>query len=268
MSEETVYANLKFQDSDKKENIEKFERCGEKEHDGPPHSQHKPVLILTLLCLLLFVGVGVLGAIFYTTLKREMVKVNKLENTKEELQGNLSLQLMHNINCSKKVGNLSITLQMIATKLCRKLYQKEPEHRCKPCPKESKWYKDSCYSPLHGYKTWQTGEMLCSAQNASLLTIKNKSALEFLKSEKLSNYWLGLSPSKRYMDNMKVNEKIFSFVWSGNGTSDLSKMYCGYISGFYVYFDYCSQEKIVMCEKAAEEVKVESVLSEIPEGRV
>lgn len=30
MSEETVYANLKFQDSDKKENTQKSKRCGRK----------------------------------------------------------------------------------------------------------------------------------------------------------------------------------------------------------------------------------------------
>ncbi|XP_008845635.1 C-type lectin domain family 12 member A [Nannospalax galili] len=264
MSEETVYADLKFQDSEKKENINNFDRCGAKEPTAPPHLQHKSILILTLLCLLLFVGLGVLGGMFFTTLKREMVKLSKLQNTKEELQQNLSVQLMHNINSSKKVRSLSITLQKISTELCRKLYQKEPAHKCKPCPKTSMWYKDSCYSLLDGYENWQNGELLCSSQNASLLTIKNRSALEFVKSENLYNYWLGLSPRKEYINNVKVGDNIFSSVWSERSTSDLKKMYCGYINGMYVYYDYCTQRKLVMCEKAADKVKIESVLSKIP----
>uniref|UniRef100_A0A8C6QNH1 C-type lectin domain family 12, member a n=1 Tax=Nannospalax galili TaxID=1026970 RepID=A0A8C6QNH1_NANGA len=253
MSEETVYADLKFQDSEKKENINNFDRCGAK---APPHLQHKSILILTLLCLLLFVGLGVLGGMFFTTLKREMVKLSKLQNTKEELQQNLSVQLMHNINSSKKVRSLSITLQKISTELCRKLYQKEPAHKCKPCPKTSMWYKDSCYSLLDGYENWQNGELLCSSQNASLLTIKNRSALvrfHVSSCEKGGHFGHFL---------LCIYSKIYSL--SERSTSDLKKMYCGYINGMYVYYDYCTQRKLVMCEKAADKVKIESVLSKIP----
>lgn len=73
MSEEIVYANLKIQDPDKKEETQKSDKCGGKVSADASHSQQKTVLILILLCLLLFIGMGVLGGIFYTTLATEMI---------------------------------------------------------------------------------------------------------------------------------------------------------------------------------------------------
>ena len=58
------------------------------------------------------------------TLKTDMEKLNKLQNFKEELQRNVSLQLMQNTNSSQKIRNLSIKLEEIATKLCHELYTK------------------------------------------------------------------------------------------------------------------------------------------------
>ena len=55
-----------------------------------------------------------------------MRKLNKLQNFKEELQRNISLQLMSNMNSSKMIRNLSVTLQVTATKLCHELYKREP----------------------------------------------------------------------------------------------------------------------------------------------
>lgn len=55
-----------------------------------------------------------------------MEKLKKLQYFKEELQKNVSLQLMHNMNNSKNIMKLSITLQTIATKLCYELSRKKP----------------------------------------------------------------------------------------------------------------------------------------------
>ncbi|XP_036037514.1 C-type lectin domain family 12 member A isoform X2 [Onychomys torridus] len=235
MTEEIVYANLKFQDTDKKENIQKSERCG--------------------------------GRV-YTTLETEMIKSSQLQNIKEELQRNVSLQLMHDLNSSKKIGNLSAMLQKIATQLCRELYKKEPEHQCKPCPKGSKWFKDSCYSKLDGFGTWQKSGMLCSARNASLLKIKNRSELEFVKSEGLHGYWLGLLPRKNYVRSEILNENMFLSVGFERSTYDLHKMYCGYLEGIYVYYTYCTLEKSIICEETASKVQVESVLNDLPQESV
>lgn len=55
-----------------------------------------------------------------------MGRLNELQNFTEELQRDLSLQLVHNTDSSKKIRDLSVTLQKIATKLCHELYSKEP----------------------------------------------------------------------------------------------------------------------------------------------
>lgn len=55
-----------------------------------------------------------------------MRKFKKLQNFKEELQKNVSLQLMYNMDICKKIRNISTTLQELATKLCYELYRREP----------------------------------------------------------------------------------------------------------------------------------------------
>nr|Q504P2.1 RecName: Full=C-type lectin domain family 12 member A; AltName: Full=C-type lectin-like molecule 1; Short=CLL-1; AltName: Full=Myeloid inhibitory C-type lectin-like receptor; Short=MICL; AltName: CD_antigen=CD371 [Mus musculus]AAH94904.1 C-type lectin domain family 12, member a [Mus musculus] len=264
MSEEIVYANLKIQDPDKKEETQKSDKCGGKVSADASHSQQKTVLILILLCLLLFIGMGVLGGIFYTTLATEMIKSNQLQRAKEELQENVFLQLKHNLNSSKKIKNLSAMLQSTATQLCRELYSKEPEHKCKPCPKGSEWYKDSCYSQLNQYGTWQESVMACSARNASLLKVKNKDVLEFIKYKKLRYFWLALLPRKD-RTQYPLSEKMFLSEESERSTDDIDKKYCGYIDRVNVYYTYCTDENNIICEETASKVQLESVLNGLPE---
>ncbi|XP_076796766.1 C-type lectin domain family 12 member A-like isoform X2 [Arvicanthis niloticus] len=209
MSEENVHADLKFQDSAKKEETQTSDKCGGKVSSAASHSHRKTIMILTLLCLLRFIGVVIIGGIFYTTSETEMIKSNQIQSIKEELQRNVSLQLMYNLNNSNKIKNLSAMLQNIATELCQELYNKDPEHKCKPCPKGSQWYKNSCYSEANGYKTWQESVKFCSSQNASLLKVKNKDELEFIKSKNLQDFWLALSPSEDYRDSETLSEKMF-----------------------------------------------------------
>ncbi|KAM5334889.1 C-type lectin domain family 12 member A-like isoform 2-T2 [Glossophaga mutica] len=238
MSEEVTYADLKFQDSSKTEHMQKFDQVGIKVH---------------------------------LTSKREMGKLKQLQNFKEELQKNVSLQLMYNTDICKKIRNISTTLQELATKLCYELYRKEPEHKCKPCPKEWMWHEDSCYKLFKNYDTWQKSGMTCSAHNASLLKIKNKSILEFIKSQDLHNYWLGLSPKKVHTRYKTLDETFISSDWFTRNTSDLNdRMYCGFITNIkYVYYTSCTSQKYTVCEKLANPVKVESTLmTEEPDGRM
>ncbi|XP_054941128.1 C-type lectin domain family 12 member A [Physeter macrocephalus] len=260
MSEEVTYADLKFQDSSKTEEIQEFDRFGIKVPPAASHVWRRRAWALTLLCCLLLIGLGVLGSIY-------MEKLNKLQNFKEELQRNLSLQLMHNKNSSENIWNLSITLQEIATKLCHELYIKNPEHKCKPCPKKWIWHEDRCYIQLTRYETWQKSDKICSDHNASLVKIKNKSMLEFIKFQRLYHYWLGLSPRKDKKDTTILDETIISSDWFTRNTSDLDDwMYCGYIDISYVYHTKCTETKRIMCEKLANPVKIESILmSEVPE---
>ncbi|XP_036924284.1 C-type lectin domain family 12 member A isoform X2 [Sturnira hondurensis] len=238
MSEEVTYANLKFQDSRTIEHTQKFDQAGIKVH---------------------------------LTSKRAMGKLKKLQNVKEELQKNVSLQLMHNMYICNKIRNISTTLQELATKLCYELYRKEPEHRCKPCPKEWMWHEDSCYKLFNNDDTWQNSDMTCSAHNASLLKIKNKSVLEFIKSQRLHDYWLGLSPRKYPTKYKDLDEAFTSLDWFTRNTSDLNDgMYCGFISNTkYVYYSSCTYQKYSACEKLANPVKIESTLmNEEPDGRI
>lgn len=126
MSEEITYADLKLPESRKIENIQEVDRFGTKAPPASSHIWRRTTLTLTLICLLLLIGLGILGSILYTTLKIQTGKLNKLQNVKEELQRNISIQLITNMNKSENIRNLSIALQNLATKLCLELNRKEP----------------------------------------------------------------------------------------------------------------------------------------------
>lgn len=268
MSEEVTYADLNFQDSSKRKSIQEFDTVGIKAPPASSHVWHQRTLALTLLCLLLLIGLGVLGSIFYITLKKEMRKLNKLQNFKEELQRNVSLQLTHSVNSSKRIRDLSVTLQEIATKLCRELYERDSAHICKPCPERWIWHEDNCYLVNKNYETWERSAMFCSAQNASLLMIKNKSVLKFTKSWRLRYSWLGLSPRKDKTNSHILDETIFSSNWFIRNTNDVDDtMFCGYTDTTYVHYTYCTGTMSFICEKLANPVKIENTLrSEIPDG--
>ncbi|XP_055422084.1 C-type lectin domain family 12 member A [Bubalus kerabau] len=263
MSEEVTYADLKFQDSSQTENIQKFVKFEKEDPPVPSHVWRQRALALTVLCLLLLIGLGVLGAIC-------MEKLNKLQNFKEELQRNVSLQLMQNTNSSQKIRNLSIKLEETATKLCRELYTKNKGHKCKPCPKDWRWHDDKCYfvRAYQGQETWQKSDEICSDYNASLLTIKSKSVLEFIKSLMLTNYWLGLSPRTDNPGQRNL-DTIIPLHWFIRNTSVINdEMYCGYVYYASFYYIKCTETKNIICEKLAQSVKTESILmSEVLGGR-
>lgn len=221
-----------------------------------------------LLCLLLFFGLLILAIVFHSTLKAEKGRVNELQNIQEELQKNLSVQLVNNWNSSEQIRNLSAVLQKIATQLCRELYRKNPAHKCQPCPQSWIWHSDNCYL-LNDYQlTWQESEKVCSAQNASLLKIRSRSELEFIKSKPLYDYWLGLSPGKFQKSVEKVGDTIASSAWDIRNTSNLNKMYCGFIYNTYVYYIQCSNTRKTVCQKTARpSLNIESILTNgIPGG--
>ncbi|XP_066109248.1 C-type lectin domain family 12 member A isoform X3 [Saccopteryx bilineata] len=265
MSEEQVtYAELNFQDSSQIQNTQEFDQVGLKAPPAASHVWRQRTLALTLLCLLLLIGLGVLGSMFYLTSKTEKEKLKKLQNFKKELQRNVSLQLMYNVDSFEKIRNLSITLQELTTKLCYELHKREPEHKCKPCPKEWIWHGDSCYITFNNYSTWQMSHMTCSVHNASLLKIKNKSVLEFVKSLSFNYFWLGLSPTPTIINQRykKLDETIISSDWFTGNTNDLNdidRMYCAHVNS-YLYYGSCTEGKHTVCEKLANPVKTESIL--------
>ncbi|XP_006903261.1 PREDICTED: C-type lectin domain family 12 member A [Elephantulus edwardii] len=225
MSEEVTYADLNFQHSSKTENIQNYKNTGKK---------------------------------VYRTTKIEM---EKLQHLKEEFQRNVSLQQMSIMNISK---DHSTILQNIATKLCREIVKNNKEHKCKPCPEKWMWHEDTCYSISEDFQTWQHSENMCSQQNATLLKIKSKSVLEFIKKilKSSSYYWIGLTPTKT--DHYETeSDKIISSPWYERSMQNLNEaIYCGYLYGREnVYSTKCSDKIKYICEKMASPVKVESVLN-------
>ncbi|KAM9671686.1 LOW QUALITY PROTEIN: C-type lectin domain family 12 member A-like [Trichechus inunguis] len=170
MSEEATYEELNFRYSSKTENIQEFDNLEKKALSAPSRVWRRMTWALTLLCLLLLIGLGILGIIFYITSKIEMGKLSELQNLKGELESNISLQQRSNMN-------FSITLQNIATQLCRELCKTPKERKCKPCPETWLWHEDTCYGFFYEMDTWQNSEMRCSSLNASLLKIKSESVL-------------------------------------------------------------------------------------------
>ncbi|XP_004451247.2 C-type lectin domain family 12 member A isoform X2 [Dasypus novemcinctus] len=206
----------------------------------------------------------------YIALKTEMEKVNKLQNIKEELERNVSLQLVSNLNISQKIMNLSSTMQEIATKLCYELYRRQAEHKCNPCPKKWLWHENNCYLLSDDSVTWQESKELCSAEKASLLMIKNKSILEFLKRKRLRGYWLGLSPRNDSPSYQALDEIFVPSKRDMRNTDYISNgIYCGYLDNVYLYFTTCAGQKKFICEKSANPVKIESTLMiKVPEESV
>ncbi|XP_037369151.1 C-type lectin domain family 12 member A-like [Talpa occidentalis] len=196
----------------------------------------------------------------------QMGKLNKLQSFRE-LQQNLSLQVIENMNSSVMIRKLSIILQNMATKLCHQLYKKDSEHKCKPCPKGWLWHEDSCYLQGQESNDWQTSEQECRNLNASLLKIKNKSVLDFIKSQTI-DFWLGLSPSKNYENPKTLKEIISSSDWLINNTNGFSgEMYCGCRYYDQLVYKHCAERENFICEKLADRVKTENTLiNEEPDG--
>lgn len=275
MSEEVTYADLNFQDSSKRKNTKEFEKLEIKDCPAPsriapesfaPAWRHRA---LTVLCLLLLVGLGVLGGMYYITYKMQMKEINNLQGLKSELQRNVSLQMMDNINSTLMTKNLSITLQKLVTDLCRELYRTMKEHKCKPCPKDWIWHDDNCYLLSKTPENWQNSEKKCSVQNATLLTIRSESVLKFIKSQYASyTFWLKLYRPKQAttkLNRIPLNELIKSSDWLVNNTYNFKDQgWCGYFYNHYynnyAYFQNCDVNKNFVCEKLANSVKIESII--------
>uniref|UniRef100_A0A2K6FMH3 C-type lectin domain-containing protein n=1 Tax=Propithecus coquereli TaxID=379532 RepID=A0A2K6FMH3_PROCO len=200
MSEEVTYADLKFQDSSKTENIQELDKFGNKGK-------------------ILMSDIGIIRFEFLIDLS---------------------------------IFNQRYPNKMIIKGFVKTLFK----HKCKPCPKRWMWHEDSCYLLCNDTQPWQESKMACAAQNASLLKINNKSTLDFIKSQRLYDYWLGLSPRKDYVYSYYELDKIFnSSDWEIRNTTDLNERYCGYLRGIYVDYDDCVKGKKMICEKMANPVK-------------
>ncbi|XP_023421059.1 C-type lectin domain family 1 member A isoform X3 [Cavia porcellus] len=139
-----------------------------------PLSTWRPVaLTLLTLCLVLLVGLAALGLVFFQFYQLSNIQ-QAIITEKEERLGNLSQQLQ---SLQVKNKKLVDTLQRVAEKLCRELYNKSGGPRCSPCPEKWKWHGDKCYQFYRESKSWQGCEYFCSAENSTMLKINAQEVL-------------------------------------------------------------------------------------------
>ncbi|XP_023565257.1 C-type lectin domain family 1 member A isoform X2 [Octodon degus] len=137
-------------------------------------SAWRPVaLTLLTLCLVLLAGLAALGLGFFQFYQLSSVQQAIISENEERL-GNLSQQLQ---SLQVKNKKLAETLQRVAEKLCRELYNKSGGPRCSPCPGKWKWHGDKCYQFYQASKSWQGCEYFCNAENSTMLKIDTQEVL-------------------------------------------------------------------------------------------
>ncbi|XP_021079280.1 C-type lectin domain family 1 member A isoform X2 [Mesocricetus auratus] len=151
-------------------------RCAEPRHseNETPSSVWRPVaLTLLTLCLVLLVGLAALGLVFFQFYQLSNTQQDSIAEQEGRL-GNLSRQLQ---SLQSQNRRLVDTLQNVAVKLCRELYNKSGGHRCSPCPEKWKWHGDKCYQFYKESKSWQGCEYFCLTDNATMLKISTQEEL-------------------------------------------------------------------------------------------
>ncbi|XP_029426414.1 C-type lectin domain family 1 member A isoform X2 [Nannospalax galili] len=142
--------------------------------NGTPSSVWRPVaLTLLTLCLVLLIGLAALGLVFFQFYQLSNIQQDNISEKDEKL-GNFSRQLQLLQIQNRKIAE---TLQHVAVKLCREMYNKSGGHRCSPCPENWKWHGDKCYQFYKESKNWQSCEYFCLAENATMLKISSQEEL-------------------------------------------------------------------------------------------
>ncbi|KAL6083353.1 hypothetical protein STEG23_036923, partial [Scotinomys teguina] len=172
----------------------KYKDGDEEIENETPSSVWRPVaLTLLTLCLVLLIGLAALGLVFFQFYQLSNTQQDSIAE-KDERLGNVSRQLQ-----SLQIQNRKLmeTLQQVAVKLCRELYNKSGGHRCSPCPEKWKWHGDKCYQFYKESKNWQGCEYFCLTENATMLKISTQEELDFAMPQSYSeffySYWTGLS---------------------------------------------------------------------------
>ncbi|XP_012587803.1 PREDICTED: C-type lectin domain family 1 member A [Condylura cristata] len=226
----------------------------------PPSSAWRPAaLALLTLCLVLLTGLAILGFVFFQFYQLSNTQKNSISQ-KEERLGNLSRQLQ-----SLQVQNrkLAETLQHVAEKLCRELYNKTGEHKCSPCPDSWKWHGDKCYQFSKESKSWQGCEYFCFAENSTMLKINTQEALDLALPQSYSeffySYWTGLSRNGSgkawlWVDGAPYSPELFEVIID---FASLRNRDCVTILNGKAFSKDCKELRRCACERAAAMVKLE-----------
>ncbi|XP_058414801.1 C-type lectin domain family 1 member A isoform X2 [Diceros bicornis minor] len=199
--------------------------------------------------------------------ERTVFQFYQLSNTqqdslfkKEERLGNLSRQLQSLHAQNRKLAE---TLQHVAEKLCRELYNKTGEHRCSPCPEKWKWHGDKCYQFYKESKSWQGCEYFCISENSTMLKINTQQVLEFAMPQSYSeffySYWTGLSRNGSdkawlWMDGAHYSPELFEIIID---FTSLRSRDCVTILNGKAFSKDCRELRRCACERIAAKVKLE-----------
>ncbi|XP_050602592.1 C-type lectin domain family 1 member A isoform X2 [Macaca thibetana thibetana] len=178
----------------------------------------------------------------------------RLGNTSRELQ---SLQVQNR--------KLSGSLQHVAEKLCRELYNKTGVHRCSPCTDQWKWHGDKCYQFYKDGKSWEDCKYFCLSENCTMLKINKQEDLDFAMFQSRSpffySYWTGLlrpdsGKAWMWMDGTPFASELFEIII--DVTSPRSRDCVAILNGM-IFSKDCQELKRCICERRAGMVKTESL---------
>ncbi|XP_054447410.1 C-type lectin domain family 1 member A-like isoform X1 [Pteronotus mesoamericanus] len=239
------------------------ERGHPAEHQ-PPSSAWRPVaLTLLLLCVVLLIGLAVLGFVFFQFYELSHTQKDNISTMKERL-GNLSQQLQ-SLQAQKR--KLIETLYHVAEEFCRELYNKTGEHSCTPCPEKWKWHGDKCYQFYKESKSWQDCAYFCIAENSTMLKINTQEVLQFTMphsySEFYYSYWIGLSRNGSdkawlWVDGTPYASELFRII---TDITSIRHRDCVTILNGKVFSKNCQELRRCACETMATTVKLERLLS-------
>ncbi|XP_011364052.1 C-type lectin domain family 1 member A [Pteropus medius] len=234
---------------------------GHTEHQLPSSAWRPVALTLLTLCLVLLIGLAALGLVFFQYYQLSNSQQDSISE-KEERLGNLSRKLQSLQTQNKKLVE---TLQRVAEKLCRELYNKTGEHRCSPCPEKWKWHGNKCYQFYKESKNWQGCEYFCIAENSTMLKINTQEVLEFAMSQSYSeffySYWTGLSRSGSgkgwlWIDGAPYTSELFEIIID---FTSLRSRDCVTILNGKAFSKDCKELRRCACEKMATTVKLEKL---------
>ncbi|XP_075409464.1 C-type lectin domain family 1 member A [Tenrec ecaudatus] len=229
------------------------------DHKAPSSTWRPMALTLLALCLVLLIGLAALGLVFFQFYQLSISQQDSITQMEERL-GNLSQQLQ---SLQTKNRKLSETVQRVAEKLCRELYNKTGEHRCSPCPEKWKWHGNKCYQFHKESKSWQGCEYFCISENSTMLKINTQEVLEFAMPQSFSeffySYWTGLSrngSSKAWlwMDGAHYSSELFDIVID---VASFRSRDCVTILNGKAFSKDCRELRRCACQRAAAGVRPE-----------
>uniref|UniRef100_A0A8C5LBD9 C-type lectin domain family 1, member a n=1 Tax=Jaculus jaculus TaxID=51337 RepID=A0A8C5LBD9_JACJA len=221
-----------------------------------PSSAWRPVaLTLLTLCLVLLVGLVVLGLLFFQFYHLSNTQQDSISQQEESLR-----------NLSRQLRSLQVQNGELAERLCRELYNRSGEHRCSPCPEKWKWHGDKCYQFYKESKSWQGCEYLCIAENSTMLKINSQEKLDFAMphsySEFFYSYWMGLSRNSSgkawlWTDGTPRSSELFEIMIDASTSRHRD---CVTILNGRAFSKDCRELRRCACEKKAGSVVAEHLL--------